>query len=103
MGVESCQQSVIRNEVRLLIAVGTHMGNFIRTGLTLVANSLFLLKNVSFEQVNIIMFGPQRCQEPCRWHQTAEVWQPLMSNIQSSGLNEFLCRVIETGGKALQR
>lgn len=25
-----------------------------------------------------------------------------MSNIQSSGLNEFLCRVIETGGKALQ-
>lgn len=53
MEVESCQQLVIKNEVRLLITIGNQMGNFIRTGLTLVANSLFLLKNVSFEQVNI--------------------------------------------------
>ena len=73
MGVESCQQLVIKNEVRLLITIGNQMGDFIRTGLALVANSLFLLKNVSFEQVNVVMFGPQRCQEPCRWHQTAAV------------------------------
>ena len=82
---------------------GKEVGNFIWTGLKLVANNLFLLKNVSFEEVNIIMCSPQRWQEPCRWGQASEVWQPLMSNIQSLGLSGSLCRVIETGYKALQR
>lgn len=33
----------------------------------------------------------------------AEVWQPLIITIQALGLRGFLCRVIETGDKALQR
>lgn len=42
------------------VMIGSQVGDFVSSGLKLVANSSFLLKNASFEQVNMTMFGPQR-------------------------------------------
>lgn len=48
------------------------------------------------------MCASQRWREPCGWGWTAEVWQPLMSHIQVLSLSGCLCKVMETGDKALQ-